>query len=337
MEMENNASFGERLRFLMDTTGISVAKVSTATGMSGASINSYVRDWSYPPIEKLIRLADFFAVPLDFLVGRCDEKAANDILKDYASHFMALRREPYEMYLTGRYRPAVMPGDCEAPWPYNLLDDIVGWPPSGRVKLADRWQDVLSPDQNAGLEAALESLTDREHECILAYYRDGLTLAAVAKLYGVTKERLRQVIAKGIRKMRHPSRFNQIRLGLEGARLKSECTQRGLELARKKQIIDSLEAELSTREKALTGRTEVLGAAAMEIEESFPLEEMELSVRSYNVLARAGCRTLGDVEALAQAGKLPYLRNMGRKSLMEVLCRLETLTGRMYGAEDLCE
>ncbi len=113
MEMGTNTSFGERLRFLIDATDISTGKISDINGISKISINKYLRGQGNPVMETLVRLADYFAVPLDYLVGRCDIETAEAIEKDYAAHFMALRREPYEMYLVGRDRVTGIPQNCE--------------------------------------------------------------------------------------------------------------------------------------------------------------------------------------------------------------------------------
>ena len=53
-----------------------------------------------------------------------------------------------------------------------------------------------------------------------------------------------------------------------------------------------------------------------------PIEEMELSVRSYNCLKRAGIETIGDLAKKTKADMLK-VRNMGAKSLEEVLQKME--------------
>ena len=60
----------------------------------------------------------------------------------------------------------------------------------------------------------LDSLTPREKEIL--FLRNGIdcqahTYAEIGKMYGVTQERIRQLEAKALRKMRHPSRFHHLR------------------------------------------------------------------------------------------------------------------------------
>ena len=65
------------------------------------------------------------------------------------------------------------------------------------------------------LTAVLDSLTAREREVLELRFglRDGCahTLEDVGKQFRVTRERIRQIEAKALRKMRHPTRLNQLR------------------------------------------------------------------------------------------------------------------------------
>ncbi len=65
------------------------------------------------------------------------------------------------------------------------------------------------------MQAALEQLSDRERE-VLAWrfgLKDGLTrtLEEVGQEFGVTRERIRQIEAKALRKLRHPIRSRKLR------------------------------------------------------------------------------------------------------------------------------
>lgn len=83
-------------------------------------------------------------------------------------------------------------------------------------------KDATSPEQHASyemlkeqLEQVLETLTDREENVLRLRFGldDGRTrtLEEVGKVFGVTRERIRQIEAKALRKLRHPSRSNQLR------------------------------------------------------------------------------------------------------------------------------
>ena len=55
----------------------------------------------------------------------------------------------------------------------------------------------------------------------------------------------------------------------------------------------------------------------------FLIEEMDLSVRSLNCLKRANMNTLKDVAQAAEFGKLKHIRNLGRRSIEEILYKLK--------------
>ncbi|WP_285818191.1 RNA polymerase sigma factor RpoD [Lactobacillus taiwanensis] len=83
-------------------------------------------------------------------------------------------------------------------------------------------KDATSPEQHASyellkeqLEEVLDTLTDREENVLRLRFglddRRTRTLEEVGKVFGVTRERIRQIEAKALRKLRHPSRSNQLK------------------------------------------------------------------------------------------------------------------------------
>jgi DNA-directed RNA polymerase subunit alpha len=88
-------------------------------------------------------------------------------------------------------------------------------------------------------------------------------------------------------------------------------------------------AEILIRQLAIftdLDRIEGFGEAAIEAAaeastshgmENFPIEELELGVRSYNCLKRVGIETIGDLTSKSEA-ELAAIPNFGRKSVEEV-------------------
>lgn len=83
-------------------------------------------------------------------------------------------------------------------------------------------ESMMSPEEAAyktalkeAMSQALDTLSDREKEVIILRYgiRDGKerTLEEVGQVFHVTRERIRQIEAKALRKLRQPSRARQLK------------------------------------------------------------------------------------------------------------------------------
>jgi DNA-directed RNA polymerase subunit alpha len=68
--------------------------------------------------------------------------------------------------------------------------------------------------------------------------------------------------------------------------------------------------------------------------ENFPIEELELGVRSYNCLKRVGIETIGDLVTKSE-GELAAIPNFGKKSIEEVKETLATHGLTLRGDESL--
>jgi DNA-directed RNA polymerase subunit alpha len=66
--------------------------------------------------------------------------------------------------------------------------------------------------------------------------------------------------------------------------------------------------------------------------ENFPIEELELGVRSYNCLKRVGIETIGDL-VMKSESELAAIPNFGKKSIEEVKETLATHGLRLRGDE----
>ena len=56
------------------------------------------------------------------------------------------------------------------------------------------------------LDAALETLDARERGAVKARFFDGASLEDIGREYGISRERVRQIVMRALRKLRHPAR-----------------------------------------------------------------------------------------------------------------------------------
>ncbi len=198
--------------------------------------------------------------------------------------------------------------DIAVRWPWNLAAAVMGTY-SGKPS-----EDASSLMWNVycpGLLEQLDTLTVREKDILLMRYEHGMTLEQCGNKYNVTKERIREIEAKALRKLRHPSRSREFIL---------DTMHKAHEIAEER---DKLKLEVITlRERCKVDEPETERPYT-----DIHIEDMELSVRSYNCLARANMYHLSDFEGKT-VEDLKKVRNLGMKSIKEIILKL-----REYGVE----
>jgi DNA-directed RNA polymerase alpha subunit len=144
------------------------------------------------------------------------------------------------------------------------------------------------------------SLTERESKCIKLRYSEGMTLDQIAAEFKVTRERIRQIIAKAERKLKNVARTNRYFATTAESLKKAQ-----LEIIELKQYIKANEN---------IDPLELAWAAT-------PIDELELSVRSYNCLKRAGFNVLGKFKGV-KIRDIARIRNLGPRSFSEIMGKL---------------
>lgn len=278
--------------------------------------------------ETLCKIADFYQVSLDYLCGRVDNPSLL-----YSIKVEALLDQSYERYLRMKRPDEIKAGSgYEASYPYNLLD---------HVGIEDLEGALLTADQCAGLEIALDTLSEREAMAIRLYYgANGApkTLDKVGEEFGLTRERIRQFIASGVRKLRHPSRAKLIIYGKEAYETLIECKRREAEIATAKAKLavyardcKQLEAFNTVIEKVNELRDAFMDIADIpennEPPESTTIDELELSVRSYNCLKRANISTVQELVDYHREHNIMHIRNLGANSFTEIVDAVHSKCG----------
>ena len=190
-------------------------------------------------------------------------------------------------------------------YPYNLLEEV-----------CEEETEYATTDLHGSVEYVLFTLTDRERDITHLYFRDGKTFEEIGNIYGITRERIRQIQAKAIRKLRQPSRRKYIELGVNGIieNVKEKYAEKVAELTEKMLYLTNI---TDANMNKVIEKCEIAKK-----HQSERIENFDLSVRTYHCLARAGLRTLGDVASLSY-NQLLRLRNLGRKSFDEIVDVLE--------------
>lgn len=283
------------LRSLITQTDMTREAVSKATGISNDSINAYL--YGTPPsLEKLTILADYFAVPLDFLTGRCSKEETENIIKDYSKHFMELRRAPYESYLYGRKpldRDTMAPGECEAPYPYNLYEAIFG----GIVDFEIR---------DGIIDEVLGTLTEREEEFIRLYFKEGLSRKEIAQKFDCSSSNVSLILNKALRKLRHPCRSKKLRAGYHSLEEIDEYAEKKLyDLNQREEKLN--EREVRFREKLQKREEQIKERERIFREEILPFsqDERENKIREYESILS---QTIEQVDSIAKIHKDLYDR-----------------------------
>lgn len=197
-------------------------------------------------------------------------------------------------------------------YPYNLIPMINGEDDNSYLQTnADEdCQDQRKYYSIGILEDVMaKCLSERENKVLQMRYEWGMTLEDAGKECGVTRERIRQVEAKAIRKLR----FQQYK-GTIVCVPKEEWRKAQNEAESYKKNAEYLQDELDKIRNITPEQREEANKKGVLLEES--IEVLDLSVRPYNCCKRAGINTLGDLCGKTYT-EMMKVRNLGRKALQE--------------------
>ena len=270
LNRNTSAVIGTNLRRIRIDHGYSLNTVSVMTESPYHALLRLERGESAKTtIERCRKLAGLYNMPLeDFL---------QEITKD----------APVTEAFSGKN---FFNSDLSEIYPFNIL------------KAIDSDLDLRDYDPYKIVEA-VNRLTERERTVLELRYENNLTLAETGKEFGVTRERIRQLEERALRKLSHKEmRDSMKRISFEEySGLKTEI------------------ADLRRKLKYYEGSDE-------DNNENFylPLEEMDVSVRTFNCFSKKGLKTAGAIAQLSNE-EILRVRNLGRKSIREIQNKLDEL------------
>ena len=205
--------------------------------------------------------------------------------------------------MSKRFKPLDIEKDYKKIWPYNLTYEMfVG---------------IKHVNIPVFTQIIKEELREKEADVIFSYYRDGMTLDEIGEKYSLTRERVRQIKAAAVRKLRYPKRAKRY-------------------ILYSYDDIAELQNKLSDLQKIVLGE---------DIEDATEAEEptidvLKLSVRSSNCLGRYAWNKFRQKELYISqltsmtAEEVANIRNLGKRSFMEILYALKEYGN--LGLKDCC-
>ena len=206
----------------------------------------------------------------------------------------------------------------DEPYPINLIIDIRSWSNeqlnSSNNHIIVITPDMLPADINGTIEYLLARLSERDREIILKRYQEKRTYTDIAQDYDLTRERVRQIINKTLRKLSIGEGDKMLRYGI-----KEYFNQ-------KYQKVIQIEKEQAEK----TGYIKGWNAATTEYQttkhipqqlqtekQNMSILHLDLSVRTYNALHFAGINTIQDLIEL-NGDQIKKIRNLGQKCWVEI-------------------
>lgn len=209
-------------------------------------------------------------------------------------------------------------------YPFNLIswtfgftsDDISSH--SGYVNTDSKTQMFLA---TMWIEGVVKTCGggERIHDMLVMRCRDHKNLEEVGKKYNITRDRVRQLIAKAERQLRHPSRAKKLRIVADMIfNSNGEVNFADIISAYERQetFNEMMRTKLSKQNELQTE----LKQSGCDL--NAPIENLNLSVRSFNCLKRAGINTVENIITRFQ-NETPdetmlSVKNLGRKSYDEI-------------------
>ena len=308
---------------LIGQTNVAYEELAPKIGISVPALIQYLNGKATPTIVSLLKISDYFQVPIDILMCRHTPEDYDELLKGNAEFMFKCRKAAFEDYLVRKKaRGTVIDEALEhkevyyATYPYNLVEVIFGEPVD----------ELITENQLAGLEMAIETLSPREQKMVKLYFEDEKTLQEIGKIFNLTMSRIQQIVTKAIRKLRTPTRVKMIK---NGPRYKDiqDLDEAEAAIAERTERIAKQLAELENMENQLKEKTE--NTLQMPFTKTLfdTIDSLDLSVRSYNGLIRSNCTTVNQVVELLENGDIFKVRNLGKKSVEEIITKIN----KMYG------
>lgn len=212
-------------------------------------------------------------------------------------------------------------------WPYNLA--YAAWCSGlGTVDKHDL-SFALCIDPKALIDVTDKELTERESHLIHLYFEKGMTYDEIANEIDRTRERVRQVIGKALRKLRYPGRSK--RYSLHSWSKLNELIKENEDCKKEAAVLKFERENLEDHIKNFYDSEEYQSFARKQLINEFMdsyIDILELPVRVYNCLARYSRNKFGNWHMTVRVlTSMTFedargIKNIGQRAIEDILYRL---------------
>lgn len=272
-------------------------------------------------VEQIDDMIDLFSKIITALtIIRDKDVSETQVLKDLGINKNTFRRVVYDMNWEDKtkadgaeaFRNKFKDAIPTRNWAEDLFCDAMGLDrsPAQCGKIPEDITETMETLIN-------ECMTDEEKAIIDRLYKECDGLEDVAETIGKSIERVRQKREKIFKKLR--SRNHRCYMVYGDSYWFNEHELR--EKVLRDVYYEKLTKELHRLDDLISYRKAILSGTPIPARE-ITLEELDLSVRAYNCLYRAGCRTLGEVAAMTE-NQCMQIRNLGYRAFTEIKLALK--------------
>lgn len=191
------------------------------------------------------------------------------------------------------------------------------------------------------MQKVLDGLLERETYVLESRYgliegKIPTTLNDIGREIGVTGGRVQQIMARALRKLRHPVRTRVLKsfAGIKSDEYLTDEERQQIEKIEKmiqlqqgdlSENLDKLnEIQEKLRKRKEEERKEEERKRKLKKVEAIYIDELDLSVRSYNLLYKAGIKSLNDLANMTKDQFMKTIKNLGLRSLEEIVAKMDS-------------
>ena len=274
------AQIGKNISFVRQTKGFSVDELADRVGLTTPTVMKH-ESGGVTRVDVLVSYAEALGCTVGELTDDAADPEASDLSVDISTR-----------------------------WPFNLATAVLNITDGVTIENTESplWRVYLP-----ALIQSLDKLSDRERSILVMRFKHGMTLEQCGRKYNVTRNRIRQLQNKALRRLRHPSTW------------KSWCYDTMKKAYAYEDEVSALRLENIRLRNAIKSELPQPKKEQMPNLDDVWIDDLDLSVRSFNCLKRAGINKVSDLVGKTYEDMM-RVRNLGRKSTEEIACKV-----REYG------